>query len=72
MIFNSYQSYKGANRNFCCHFTVIFEITSKFLIVSVRLIFGKVRFDGFTEPWGEFYIRYEFYFKVNLNGLGCK
>ena len=71
-IFSPYQRYKGGNRIFCSHFSVIFEITSKFLIISVRLIFGKVRFDGFTEPRWEFDIRYEFCLKVNLYGLGCK
>ena len=49
MIFISLQRNKGGNRDYCSHFPVIFEI-SKFLIVFVQLVFGKVRFDGVTGP----------------------
>ena len=48
--------YKGSNRDHCSHFCLIFETTSKFLIVFVRLILGKVPLD----------------LKVNLKDLGCQ
>ena len=72
MISISHQGCKGENRNCCSHFSVTFETTSKFLIVFVRLILGKVGVDGFTEPRRESEIRYEFDLKVVLRGLGCK
>ena len=72
MIFYLYQRYKGGNRDYSSHFLVVFEITSKFLIVFVRLILKKVRVDVFTGPRREIDIRYEFSFKVLLKYLGCK
>ena len=71
IICNLYQSYNGGNRDFCSHFSVIFEITSKFLTDFVRLILGKVGMDGFMEPRREIDIRYEFGLKVILKGLRC-
>ena len=50
MIFIPYDSFKGGNRDYCSHFSVIFETTGKFLIVFVRLILGKKEVDGFTGP----------------------
>ena len=41
MICNSYQRHKGENRNYYRHFSVIFESSSKFLIVFVRLIIER-------------------------------
>ena len=51
---------------------MIFETTSKFLIVFVRSILGKVGVDGFTGPRREIDIRSEFDLKVNLKDLGCQ
>ena len=48
MIFTSHQRNKGDNRNYSSHFSVIFEITSKFLIDFLRLVFGRVGVDGVT------------------------
>ena len=72
MISFSHQGYKGANRDYCSHFSVTFETTGKFLIVFVRLILGTVGVDGFTEPRRESVIRYEFDLKVVLRSLGWK
>ena len=69
---NSYQRYKGENRDLCSYFSVIFEITVKFLIVLVRLILEKVGIDGFTGPRQKTGVRYEFGFKVFLKGLEGK
>ena len=41
-------------------FSVIFEATSKFLIVFVRLILRKVGTEGFTRSGQQIDIRYEF------------
>ena len=48
----SHQRCKGGNRDYCNHFSVIFEIMGKFVMVFVRLILGNVEVDGFTEPHG--------------------
>ena len=72
MITISHQGCKGGNRNYCSHFSVTFETTSKFLIVFVRLILGKVGVDVFTDPRRESDVRYEFDLKVVLKGLGWK
>ena len=48
MIFISHQRHKGGNRDYCSHFSVIFETTTKFPIVFGRLILGKVGVEGFT------------------------
>ena len=50
-------------------FSVIFEITSNFLIVFVRLILRKVGIDWFTEPRRKIDILYEFGLKAVLKGL---
>ena len=47
---------------------MIFETASKFIIVFVRLILGKVLRDGFTGPRREIDIRYQFGLKVILKG----
>ena len=44
---------------------MIFETTSKFLIVFMRMILGKVQVDGFTKPD----MRYKLGLKVVLKGL---
>ena len=71
MICRSYQRYKGRKRYFCSHFSVIFEITNKFIILFVRLILGKVRVDRFTGPRWKIDIRYEFGLQIILNDLRC-
>ena len=72
MICKSNQWYNGGNREFFCHFPVIFKITSKFLIVFVGLILGKMMVEGFNRPQQETDIRYEFGLKVILKGVRCK
>ena len=71
-ICNSYRRYKGGNRNYCSHFSVIFETTSKFLIVFVKFILGKVGVDRFAGPRWKTDIKYEFGLKILLKNLGCK
>ena len=71
MVFSSHQKYKGGNRDYCSHFSVIFEATSKFPIVFVRLILA-MKVDGVTGPRREIDIACEFDLKVILRGLGCK
>ena len=51
---------------------MIFDTTSKFVIVFVRLTLRKVWVDRFTLPQREIDIRYIFGFKVLLKYLGCK
>ena len=72
IIYNSHKRYEGANRDYCSHFSVIFEITCKFLIVFIRIILGKVAVDRYTRPQWEIDIRYEFGIKVILKSLGWK
>ena len=55
--------------SYCSRFSVIFLATSKFLIVLVRLILGKVGVDGFTGPGWETDIRYEFDLKILFSGF---
>ena len=62
----------GGNRDYCSHFSVIFEAVNKFPIFFLRLVFGKVRVDRVTGSRREIDVRYEFYLKVILKGLGCK
>ena len=57
MISISHQGYKGINRDYCSHFSVTFETTCKFVIVSVRLVLRKVVVDRFTGPRRESDIR---------------
>ena len=70
--FTYHQKYKGENRDYCSHFFVIFEATSKLLIVFVWLILGKKRVKGVTEPRWEIGITHEFDFKVTWKVLGFK
>ena len=48
------------------HFLVTFQTTSKFPIVFVSLILGRVRFDVISGPRREIDISYEFDLKVIL------
>ena len=57
MICNSYQRYKCVNRDYCSHFSLIFKITSKFLIIFVRLTLGNGGIDGYTGPRLEFSLK---------------
>ena len=70
MIFISHLRNKGSNRHYCSHFSMIFEITSKFPIVILRLVFGKVWVDGVTGPERVSEIRYESDLQIVLKGLG--
>ena len=72
MIFIFHQRHKDGNRIYCNHFSVIFEITGKFLIAFVKLILGKKGVDGVTGPRRKNDIRYEFNLKVSLKDLGWK
>ena len=72
MIFISHQRCKGGHRDFCRHFSAIFETTGKFLIVFVRLILGKAGVEGVAGPRREIDIRYEFDFNVILKDVGWK
>ena len=49
-----------------------FETASKFVIVFVRLLFGKLGNDGFTGLRPKIGIRYEFDLKVILKRLGSE
>ena len=51
---------------------MIFEAVNKFPIFFLRLVFGKVRVDRVTGSRREIDVRYEFYLKVILKGLGWK
>ena len=72
IIFIPHEGFKGGNRDQCNHFSVTLQTTGKFLIVFVRLILGKIGVDGFTRPYQESDIRYEFELKVSLKGTGFK
>ena len=72
MIFFSHERNKGGDRDYCSHFSVIFETTSKFPILFLRLVFGKKGIDGVTRPRREIGIRYESELKIVLKDLGCK
>ena len=50
---------------------MIFETTSKFPIVFLRLVFGKVGVDRVTGPRREIDVRYESDLKVILKDLEC-
>ena len=52
VIFISYERYKGGNRDYCSYFLVTLEATSKFLIVFVRLVLGRVEVDGVRATTG--------------------
>ena len=66
MACKSYQRYKSENRDYCSHFSMTFETTSKFLIVFIRLILGKSGLVNLPRR------RYEFDLKVIWKGLGFK
>ena len=72
MISISQRGYKNGNRDYCSHFSVTFETTGKFLIVSVRLIMGKKEIDRFTGTRQEGDMGNEFELKVLLKCLRCK
>ena len=72
IIFIPYEDYKDGNRDYCSHFSVTFETTSKFLNVIVRLIMRKKGVNGFLGPRGKSDIRCEFHLKILSKGLGCK
>ena len=72
MICSSYQRHKSGNRDYSSHFLVTFETASKFVIVFVRLLFGKLGNDGFTGLRRKIGIRYEFDLKVILKRLGSE
>ena len=66
MIFVSHQRHKRRIRDYFDHFSVIFEILSKFLIVFVRLILGKVVwriYSATTGNWHQIWIWFEGRFK---------
>ena len=55
-----HQGYKAGNRDYCSNFSMAFETTSKFLIIFVRLILGKMGIDGFIEPRRESDIKHSY------------
>ena len=66
----THQGYKDGNRDYCSHFSVTFETIGKSLIIFVSLILGKMGVDGPTEPRRDSDIKYDFYLKTILKGLG--
>ena len=70
MIFTFHQKNKGGNRDYCRHFSVIPETTSKFFFL--RLLLENAGADGVTAPRREIDIRYESDLNVVLKCLGCK
>ena len=72
MIFISHQRSNVGNKNYCSHFSVIFEATSNIPINFLRLLSEKAGVGRVTGPRQEIDIRYESDLKVILNGLGCK
>ena len=69
MIFISHQRHKGGYGDYCRHFSLIFEITSIFSIVFVRLILWKKGVNGVTWPRRKIDIRYQFHLKIILKDL---
>ena len=53
-------------------FSVIFQTASKFVVVFIRLILGKVGLEEFTGPQRKIDVICEFDFKVVLKDLLCK
>ena len=53
-------------------FSVIFQTASKFVVVFIRLILGKVGLEEFTGPQRKIDVRCEIDFKVVLKDLLCK
>ena len=77
IICNSFQWHKGENKDYCVHFSMIFEATIKFFLIKKLNCFcktdiGKSGSDGFTGLQRKTDIRYEFNMKVILKGLECK
>ena len=66
LTFISRQRHKGGNRDYRSYFSVIFERTSEFLIVFVRLILAKIGVDQLTGPRREIDIKYKFDLKISL------
>ena len=54
----SHQRCKGGNRDIHGLYSVIFETTSKYQIVILRLVFAKVGVDKVTRSLQEIDIRY--------------
>ena len=71
MVCKSSQRHEGENRDYCNHFSVFFETTSKFIIAFGRLIL-KCVLTHLPGQDGEIDIRYEFSLKVILQSVGCK
>ena len=59
LVLKSFQKVQGSNRDYCSNFWLNFQVTSKFGIISVRLILPKVGVDGFTGTWRESDVRKE-------------
>ena len=72
MICNSYQSYKIENSDYRNHFSVIFETTSKFVIVFCKIVIGKSGrwriYRATTKDWRQLWTDFKSVFK----GLLCK
>ena len=65
IICKSYQRSKSENKDYCSHFSLTLETTSKCLIFFfVRLILGEKGFNRVTGLRWEIDIRYEFDLKV--------
>ena len=70
MIYNSYQRYKGSgNIDYCNHFSFHFKAASKFLILLVRLILGKVWVDWFIGSRQKIDVIYKFGFVLIFKEL---
>ena len=52
-------------------FLINFQVASKFVIVSVKLILPKIGVDRFIGPQHKPDIRYEFGFRLILKSLKC-
>ena len=64
MIFNSHQRNKGGNKDYCNHFSLIFETASKFPIAFLRLVFEKAGVDGVARLRREIDVRYESHLNI--------
>ena len=69
MTFVSHQRHMGRNREYYCHFSVIFGTIGNFLIDFVRQILGKKGVDGVTGPRLKIDTRYGFDLKIILKDL---
>ena len=65
IVFFSHQRYKSGNRDYCIHFSVTYETTTKFLIVFVRLLLGKRGLQCYRPMgnWHQIWIWFEDNFK---------